>query len=142
MSDRRWILAIDYGQKRTGVAEADDDLRIPFPLEAVQTRYIWSFLKDYMAKKKLILLVVGIPCSTYGMTSHILGDVLQFVEKFSQIYPNISVYKQDERFSSKIAFREFILPVYKKKKRKDKFLIDKVSASLILSFYFESRGES
>ena len=137
-SRKNWILAIDYGSKRVGIAEAQKSTYIPFPVDAILRSELWNFLSKYTADKKLTTLVVGIPYKTYGMDCSIIEDVLNFIKKFEVAYPQVTVHKQDERFSSKTAFRDYILPLHKRKKRQNKFLVDKISASLILSFYFET----
>ena len=135
---RSGILAIDYGRKRIGLAEAEENIRVPFPLKTISTVDIWDFLKAYTAKKNISLLVIGMPSSTYGMSCDVQKDIFEFIKTFKVQYPHTNIYEQDERFSSKVALRDYIIPANKKKKRRDKSLIDKVSASLILSFYFET----
>lgn len=131
-----WILGIDYGTKRVGLAEAESSLKIPFPLRTVFLSDLWLFLDEYVASKEVLLFIVGVPDKTWGMSCPVEKDIRSFMRDAATKYPQIPTIGQSERFSSKSAFRDFILPIHKKKKRRDKSLVDKVSASLILEYYF------
>lgn len=129
------ILALDYGTKRTGIAVTDEMQLIASGLTTVDTSQLIPFLTDYFAQENVDLLLVGEPKQRDGSASesekHIQGFLIKFYEKF----PKIPVKRVDERFTSKMAFQSMIDSGLGKKKRRNKALIDEISATLILQTY-------
>lgn len=131
-------MAIDYGTKRIGLAVSDLLQIIATGLDTVPTKEIFDFLKDYMQREPVNKIVIGEPLHLDGNPTYVTPLVHEFADKIRKLYPNVEVILQDERFTSSDAKRIIIQSGAKKKKRRDKSLVDKVSAILILQEYMES----
>lgn len=131
------ILAIDFGIKRTGIAVTDELKLIASGLTTVPTKDLMVFLEEYIAKEKVDELIVGEPKHADGKPLSIEKNITYFIEDFKEKFPGISVKREDERYTSKMAFQSMIDGGLKKKKRRDKAMIDKVSATLILQAYLQ-----
>ena len=133
------VLGIDYGTKKIGLAVTDPLQIICSPLTTVPTREIFDFLEKYIAAEEVEGIVVGDSMNTDGTPSQIAHLVVGFIRKLKKLYPTLTVDTEDERFTS-IEARQIILKSgAKQKKRRDKTLVDKVSASLILQAYMDRR---
>jgi len=132
------ILAIDYGQKRVGIAVTDELKIIANALTTIHSKDVISFLHDYASKEKLELFVIGDPKQMNNSPSESAKFVEIFIKKLKKEFPEIPIKKYDERFTSKIAFQTMIDSGLKKKDRQNKELIDKISATLILQSYLEA----
>lgn len=132
------ILAIDYGQKRTGIAVTDEMQIIATSLGTVATKDIWKFLRDYRQKEKVDVIVVGEPRDMQNRPSDSSRFVEPFVNKLRKTFPNLKIERFDERFTSKMAHQAMIDGGLKKQKRQNKALVDSISATLILQSYLES----
>ncbi len=130
-------MAIDYGTKRVGVAVTDTLQIIANGLDTVPTAEIYDFLTTYMQTEEVECMVVGEPLDLDGNPTDVSHHVVGFVRKVEKLFPNIKVVKQDERFTSVDAKRIILESGAKKKKRRDKTLVDKISAVLILQEYLE-----
>ena len=133
------ILAIDYGQKRTGLAVTDELQIIANPLTTVETPKLMQFLKDYTSKEKVQCFVVGEPKHLNNTPSESARLIEPFVKQLHKAFPDIEIARVDERFTSKIASQAILNSGAKKKQRQDKGLIDTVSATLILQTYMNSK---
>lgn len=131
------ILAIDYGQKRVGLAVTDELQIIASPLETVHVSKIFAFLDDYISKEKVEAIVVGDPHTLSGQPSDAKKFIEPFVKKLRKQYPHIPVYRVDERFTSVIARETILSAGLKKKERQNKELADKISAALILQSFLD-----
>lgn len=132
------ILAIDYGQKRVGIAATDELQIIATSLGTVATKDIWKFLTEYVHKEKLDAIVVGEPRDMQNRPSDSSRFVEPFVNKLRKTFPNLKIDRFDERFTSKMAHQAMIDGGLRKHKRQDKALVDSISATLILQSYLES----
>ncbi|WP_312819835.1 Holliday junction resolvase RuvX [Kaistella carnis] len=131
------ILAIDYGRARCGLAVTDDMQIIASGLETVPTKEIFSFLKKYFQENTVEQIVVGLPTDLKGNLNEVEVEILKFLEKFKSQFPTVEIARFDERFTSKMASFFISQSGKSKKKREEKGLIDKVSATLILQNYLE-----
>ncbi len=129
------ILAIDYGGKRCGIAVTDESKIIASGLTTVNTKDLLSWLKEYVSKEVVELFVVGEPKRLHGAPSESEKLIQPFLEKLVKELPDIPVKRIDERFTSKIAFDTMIASGISKKKRRDKALVDQISATIILQDY-------
>lgn len=133
------ILAIDFGLKRTGLAVTDPLQLFAQPLQSIPTQEILYFIENYQKKEIISEIVVGYPLTLKNE----LNDIWPFIElKIQEIrtkFPLISVNILDERFTSSIAQQAIALSGLGKEKRKDKNLIDKISAAVLLNHYLELR---
>lgn len=133
------ILAFDFGEKRTGIAVTDELQIIASGLTTVETKGLFIFLKDYLSSEKVELFVVGEPKQMDNTASESEAFIKKFINKLNYNYPKIPIVRIDERFTSKMAFQTMIDSGMSKGKRKNKALIDQISATIILQSYLESR---
>jgi putative holliday junction resolvase len=134
------ILAIDYGKKRTGLAVTDPLQIIASPLITVNTAELESFLGNYTSKESVDEFVVGYPVQMNNEPSESVKYVEPFVKRLKKLYPGKQVNLYDERFTSGIAFRAMIAGGVKKKERRDKGMVDRISASVILQSFLQRRS--
>ena len=130
------ILGIDFGKKRIGIAITDSKKMFAFPLKTVDNKEIFSFLKEFFLNEDIESFVLGEPKTKKNTNNDLITDIKNFSDKLKNEF-RIPVYFVDERFTSKIAFQIILDANVKKMKRRDKSLIDKVSASLILETYLK-----
>jgi len=128
-------IGIDYGKKRTGISISDYDKIISFPLETVETKNLINFLKDLTKKEKIEKIIIGKPLKLNNKIHALENEIVDFIESINRVFPNISIHRVDERFTSKISNKILNQLETKKKIRMDKSIIDKISASLILESY-------
>ncbi len=134
------IIALDYGQKRTGIAVTDPLQIIANSLETVRSADVIAFLKQYTEKEKVDAFVVGYPRQMNNTPSESVKYIDPFIALLNKTFPGKEVFLMDERFTSKIAVQTMIAGGVKKKDRQDKGLIDAISATIILQSYLEYRS--
>jgi len=135
-------MAIDYGKKRTGIAVSDPLQMIATGLDTIETKQLFEFIADYFQTEQVDEIVVGEPLLENGKPAQNLPRVKLFVKTFQEKYPSIKVTLQDERYTSREAKRTIIGSGINKKKRKDKSLVDKIAAVIILQQYIEKKHYS
>ena len=133
------LVAIDYGAKRTGIAETDSLQIIASGLTTVETKDLQEFMKAYLEKEDVEVLVVGQAKRMSGELSEIENKIVPFINFIKKRFPSLTIAREDEGFTSQIAFQTMIDGGLSKKKRRDKALVDKISATLILQRYMENR---
>lgn len=133
------ILAIDYGTKRVGIAVTDTLQMIANGLTTVKSNEIYNFLNSYLKKEKVDKFIVGHAKTLNNEDSEAMIYIKPFVKSLQNKYPEIEVIMIDERFTSKMAFQTMIDAGLGKKDRKNKELIDTISATLILQTYLEQK---
>ena len=131
------IIAIDYGQKRSGIAVTDPLQMIANGLGTVASHELIAYLKKYMQSEPVDRIVVGEPKDMRNNASDSARFVEPFVKQLQKTFPGVIIERYDERFTSKMAFQSMIDAGLSRKKRQDKALIDTVSATLILQSYLE-----
>jgi putative Holliday junction resolvase len=129
------IVALDFGQKRTGIAVTDELQIIASGLTTVDTNELLQFLTDYTSKENVELFIVGKPKQMNNEDSQSEEYIVPFLEKLAKKFPNIPIKREDERFTSKMAFQTMIDGGLKKKQRRNKALVDEISATIILQSY-------
>ena len=129
------ILAIDYGQKRTGIAVTDELKIIASGLTTVPSETTIKFLSDYFSKENVEKVLIGEPKQMNNEPSESAPIIEAFVTKFKLAFPDMKVVRVDERFTSKMAFQTMIDSGLKKKQRQNKALIDEISATIMLRDY-------
>lgn len=132
-------LGIDYGKKRIGIAISDSLQIIASALTTVNTPDIFIFLDDLLKKQEIDCIVVGEPKNLDGTPTDSTAITEEFVAKLSKKYSQIPIKRIDERFTSKIAKQSILDAGIKKMKRRDKALVDKVSAAIILQSYLDAK---
>ncbi len=133
------IIAIDFGAKRTGIAETDDLQMMAFGLTAVDTPKLLGFLEKYFKDNQVDTVVIGESRDLQGNFNPIEENILKFIHKFQKMFPDISIARQDETYTSKMAERSILQMGKKKKDRQNKYLVDEVSATLILQSFLEKK---
>ena len=133
------ILAIDFGEKRTGIAVTDQMQIIASGLTTVYTNELINFLKNYILKEKVELFLVGKPKQMNNSDSESEALIIPFLKNLSKEIPQIPFKRVDERFTSKMAFQTMIDSGLKKNQRKNKALVDEISATIILQSYLYNK---
>lgn len=133
------IVALDYGQKRTGIAATDPLQMIANSLTTVPSSEVISFLLSYSAGEIVDSFVVGYPRQMNNSPSESVKYIDPFIALLKKTFPDKEVFLMDERFTSKIAVQTMISGGVKKKDRQNKALIDAISATIILQSYLELR---
>ncbi len=132
------ILAIDFGTKRTGIAVTDPLRIVPGGLTTVATHELMAFLAGYFAKEQVDRIVVGHPTNMNGEESASMQQIRPFVDKLRKQYSDKEVVMFDERFTSVLAQKAILEAGIKKMARRNKALVDEVSATIILESYMNS----
>lgn len=133
------ILALDYGEKRIGVAVTDEMQIIASGLTTVPTAEIFEFLNEYLEKENVELFLVGEPKQMNNTASESEKLIKPFLSKLAKMFSHIPIKRVDERFTSKMAFQTMIDSGLKKKQRQNKGLIDEISATIILQSYLYNK---
>jgi putative Holliday junction resolvase len=132
-------MAIDYGRKRTGLAVTDSLRIIATALETVPTTQLISFILAYTKREVVDEFVVGMPKTLKNEDSEIAPLVRVFVEELKKTFPEKPIHLADERFTSSMALQAMIDGGMKKKDRRDKGNVDKISATIILQSFMEAK---
>ena len=132
------ILAIDYGQKRVGLAATDEMQIIATVLTTVHVKDIWNYLANYLNNEDVECIVVGEPRDLMNRPSDSARFVEPFVKGLRKKYPHMDIKRFDERFTSKMAHDTMLAGGLSKTKRQNKALVDTISATLILQSYMNA----
>lgn len=133
------ILALDFGKKRTGIAVTDELQIIASGLTTISTKELITFLKEYTSKETIELFLVGEPKQMDYSESESEAIIKPFLKTLEKEFPEIPIKRVDERFTSKMAFQTMLDSGLKKNKRKNKALIDEISATIILQSYLYNK---
>ena len=136
------ILAIDYGKKRTGIAVTDNLQMIANGLATIETKELERFILDYVAKEDVCTIVVGKPTQMNGEDSENMKRIEPFFNRLKKMFPNKEVTYYDERFTSVLAHQAMLQSGINRKARQNKALVDKISATIILEDYMQSKQNS
>jgi len=131
------LLAIDYGRKKSGIAVSDPMQIIANGLTTVPSHELFDFLVKYIQEEEVEQIIIGYPTQNSGEESESMRYIKPFANRLKKRYPDMPIHWVDERFTSKIAFQAMIDGGLKKKARRDKAMIDKVSATIILQTFME-----
>ena len=134
------ILAIDYGTKRMGIAVTDPLQLIATPLTTISTDKVLEFLQAYVKQENIATMIVGMPKRLNNTASAMTAVVTKFIHKLQKAFPDQHIIPQDERYTSKIAVDSMIEGGFKKKDRRNKAHIDKLSATIILRSFLASNS--
>ena len=133
------ILALDFGKKRTGIAVTDPLQIIATGLDTVESKDLIWYLKQYFKTEPVELVLIGYPLNFDDTATDATAAVEKFIKNFEKVFPHIPIQKVDERMTSKMASQAISNMGLKKKDREQKSLIDKVSATIILQEYLQSK---
>ena len=134
------ILAIDYGTRRTGLAVSDPLRIIAGALATVETKQLERYLADYFAENDVDLIVLGKPTQMNGAPSQTMRYIEPLAGRLRHAYPDKEVVLYDERFTSVLAHRTMLESGIGREARRDKALVDRISATIILQSYMESEA--
>lgn len=129
------IVAIDYGLKRTGIAVTDPLKIIASALTTIESAKIFTFLEEYVKTEPVELILIGDPRNLDDSPTDISGDVERIIQILKRKFPERPVKPVDERYSSVIASRAMIEMKMKKKYRREKGMIDRIAATMMLQEY-------
>lgn len=133
------IVALDYGKVRTGIAVTDELQIIASGLTTVDTKDLLNFLRKYVQEETVEKFVIGEPKQMNNLPSESEELIKPFLRTLEGVFPKIPVERQDERFTSKMAFQTMIDSGLNKKQRRDKALVDEISATIILQAYLNRK---
>jgi putative Holliday junction resolvase len=134
------IIGIDYGKKRIGLAVTDPLQIFASPLDTVDPAGFFAFIHNYLEKEAIDAFVIGYPVQLNNKPSESVNQINPFIRKLEKTFPDKPVHLADERFTSQMALRTLIDGGVKKSDRRDKSLVDKISASIILQSFLDSRA--
>lgn len=134
------IIAIDYGLKRTGIAVTDPLKIIAQGLTTIESPKLITFLKDYMQKEPVELIIIGEPKNWDDTDTHATPLVRKIIQRLTKEFPAIPLKTVDERYTSKMASRAMIDMGLSKKQRQNKALVDEIAATIMLQEYLQQTG--
>jgi putative Holliday junction resolvase len=132
------IIAIDYGKKRTGIAVTDPMKLIAGGLTTLSSPEAVPYIKEYMTRENVELILLGEPRKMNYEPSENMQRVLVFKEKLMRAIPAVNIKMIDERFTSSLAHQAMLQGGLKKKDRRNKELVDELSAVILLQSYLET----
>ncbi|MDR0507618.1 MAG: Holliday junction resolvase RuvX [Dysgonamonadaceae bacterium] len=132
------IIAIDYGKKRSGLAVSDPNKIIAGGLTTLPSPSVIDFIKEYMNRETLDLILLGEPRRMNYEYSENMERVELFRKQLSRSIPSIEIKMVDERFTSTLAHKAMLQGGLKKKARQNKALVDELSAVILLQSYLET----
>ncbi len=133
------LMGIDYGKKRVGIAVTDELQLIAGALQTVPQPEVLDFIKNYVRQNPVEAFVLGMPRNLDNTDTHGTASARKFEQLLKTSFPDKPVYLVDERFTSKMAMQSMVAGGMKKKARRDKANLDKISAAIILQSFMESR---
>ncbi len=133
-------MAIDYGTRRTGLAVSDPLRIIAGALATVETKQLERYLADYFAENDVDIIVLGKPTQMNGAPSQTMRYIEPLAGRLRHAYPDKEVVLYDERFTSVLAHRTMLESGIGREARRDKALVDRISATIILQSYMESEA--
>jgi putative Holliday junction resolvase len=134
------IIGIDYGTKRIGLAVTDPLQIFASPLDTVKPDEFYNYINNYLKTEVIDAFVIGYPVQMNNKPSESVNQINPFIKKLRKIFPGKLVHLVDERFTSQMAFQTMIDGGLKKNDRRDKSLVDKISASIILQSFLDKRS--
>jgi len=135
VSQKGRIIAIDYGEKRTGIAVSDPLQVMGYPLTTVATDELMAFLKRYVLAENVQHILIGHPEIDEPQKSPLSGQLEELKQQIEDEFPDISVEFVDETLSSREAVQTLVQAGIKKRKRRKKETVDTMSAAVILQRY-------
>jgi putative Holliday junction resolvase len=134
------LVALDFGEKRTGIAHTDPFQIIASGITTLSPNETLVFLEKYVLKNNVDAIIIGQPRQKDGNLSDLETHIVKFIAKLRVKISNIKIIRHDERYTSKIAFQTIIDSGIKRNKRKNKSLVDQISATIILQSYLEFKN--
>ena len=133
------LLSIDYGRKRCGIAVTDVLQIVATGLTTVATPTLVAFVKNYVEKEEVDRIVVGLPTTMRGEQSESMKYIVPGINRLRKVLPEMDIVFFDERFTSVLAHKSMLESGMKKSGRRDKAVVDEISATIILNDYLQSK---
>jgi putative Holliday junction resolvase len=133
------IIGIDFGRERVGIAVTDPLQVFASPMATVKRTDFENFIKEYSKTEEVEAFVIGYPVKLNNKPGETVKYIDPFIRNMREKFPGKEIHLVDERFTSRIALRTMIDSGMKKMKRRDKSVIDKISASIILQSFLDKR---
>ena len=133
------LLSIDYGRKRCGIAVTDVLQIVATGLTTVATHTLVDFVKNYVEKEEVDRIVVGLPTTMRGEQSESMKYIVPGINRLRKVLPEMDIVFFDERFTSVLAHKSMLESGMKKSGRRDKAVVDEISATIILNDYLQSK---
>lgn len=133
------LLSIDYGRKRCGIAVTDVLQIVATGLTTVATHTLVDFIKKYVEKEEVDRIVVGLPTTMRGEQSESMKYIVPGINRLKKELPGMDIVFFDERFTSVLAHKSMLESGMKKSDRRDKAVVDEISATIILNDYLQSK---
>jgi len=134
------IIGIDYGTKRIGLAVTDPLQIFASPLDTIKPEEFYRFIDNYLKTDEIDAFVIGYPVQMNNQASESVNQINPFIKKLNRTFPGKQIHLVDERFTSKMAFQTMIDGGVRKNDRRNKALVDKISASIILQSFLDKRS--
>ena len=135
------VFGIDYVLKKTGLAATDNLQIIASGIETIDSKEVLNYVKNYLEVNEVEIIVLGEPTHKDGNPTFLTPKVHELAKKLESLYPNIKIVLQDETYSSINAKHIIQNYGYKKHQQKDRKLVDKIAAALIIEEYMKSSGK-
>lgn len=132
-------MSIDYGRRRCGIAVTDTLRIVASGLTTVDTSSLVEFVKGYASREPVDAIIVGYPTTLRGEESDSMRYIRPGIGALRKALPDTEVIFFDERFTSTLAHRAMIDGGMKKMARRDKAIVDEISATILLNDYLSSR---
>lgn len=136
------ILAIDFGERRVGLAVTDPEQHIATPLDTIPREEAMEYIQNYCEAEEVEAFVLGLPKSLDGSPTDATAPAERFGKGLQKRFPDRPLHHEDERFTSKIAKQTLIQGGGTRKSRRDKGKVDQLSATLILQSFMERHSSS
>ncbi len=133
------LLSIDFGRKRCGIAVTDPLRIVANGLTTVPTPTLIEFVKGYIAREGVDRVIVGLPTTLRGEPSESMRYLTPVINRLKKEIAPVEVTFYDERFTSAIAHRSMIDGGMKKMDRRNKEIVDEISATILLNDFLQSR---
>lgn len=138
------ILAIDYGERRIGLALSDPTYTIASPLTTLQRRLgkrpPWPEITRLIQEHEVESAVIGLPLQLSGAEGEWAVEVRAFGDEFVR-RTGLPVYWSDERLTSVVAERAVRAMGLKRSQREEKGRVDAAAAAVILQNFLRGREQ-
>lgn len=133
------LMSIDYGRRRCGIAVTDTLRIVASGLTTIETSRLIEYVKGYVSHEVVDAIIVGYPTTLRGEESDSMRYIRPGIGALRKALPDMEIIFFDERFTSTLAHRAMIDGGMKKMARRDKSIVDEISATILLNDYLSSR---
>lgn len=133
------LLSIDYGRRRCGIAATDTLRIVANGVTTVATASLIEWIKGYCCREQVDAIIVGHPTTMRGEDSESMRYIIPGINRLRNEMPQMKIVMWDERFTSVLAHKAMIDGGMKKMARRDKAIVDEISATIILNDYLQSQ---